>query len=85
MTITFNTAVNPTLLTESSLYTVRAAKGRKVIKLKKRGGVSYNAATQTLTLNFAGKTAIGTGFQVVITDGRDRRGRWAGPRRPRRS
>jgi uncharacterized delta-60 repeat protein len=69
VTITFNTAVNPTLLTDPSLYAVRTVKGRKVIKLKKRGGVSYNAATQTLTLNFAGKTAVGSGFQVVVTSG----------------
>jgi uncharacterized delta-60 repeat protein len=69
VTITFNTGVNPNLLTNSSLYQIRSVKGKKLIKLKKRGGVSYNAATQTLTLNCAGKTAVGSGFQVVVTTG----------------
>jgi uncharacterized delta-60 repeat protein len=66
--MTFNTAVNPTILTDPNLYQVRAVKGKKIIKLKKKG-VVYNAATQTLTLSFAGKTAIGKGFQVVVTTG----------------
>ena len=37
-------------------------------KLKKKG-ISYNAATQTLTLNFAQKTAVGKGFDVVVLTG----------------
>jgi uncharacterized delta-60 repeat protein len=69
VTITFNTAVNPNLLTSPTLYTIRVANKRKLIKLKKRGSVSYNAATQTLTLTFAGKTAIGAGFQVTVMTG----------------
>jgi uncharacterized delta-60 repeat protein len=69
VTITFNTAVNPNLLTNPSLYQVRAVKGRKLIPLKKRGGVAYNPTTQTLTLSFAGKLAVGSGFQVVVTTG----------------
>src|SRR5262249_37743534 len=56
VTITFNTAVNPNLLTSPTIYQVRPNGKKKVIKLKKKG-VSYNAATQTLTLNFASKTA----------------------------
>jgi uncharacterized delta-60 repeat protein len=67
VTITFNTAVNPALLTDPSLWLVRAVKGRRHIKIKKKGGVSYNGATDTFTLDFARKTALGSGFVVVIT------------------
>ena len=67
-TITFNTAVNPNLLTSPTIYQVRPNGKKKVIKLKKKG-VSYNAATQTLTLNFASKTAVGKGFQIVLLTG----------------
>lgn len=69
VTITFNTAVNPALLTNPNLYQVRALKGHRLIKIRKRGGVIYDAATQTLTLNFAGKTALGKGFQVTVLTG----------------
>jgi uncharacterized delta-60 repeat protein len=69
VTITFNTAVNPTLSSNVSVYVVRTVKGRKVVKIKKKGGIVYNAATRTLTLSFAAKTAIGKGFTVVITPG----------------
>jgi uncharacterized delta-60 repeat protein len=68
VTITFNTAVNPNLLTNPSIYQVRPHGKKTLIKLKKKG-VSYNAATQTLTLNFAQKTAIGKGFDVVVLTG----------------
>ena len=67
VTITFNTAVNPALLADPGLYQVRAVKGRRHIKIRKKGGVSYNVTTDTLTLDFAGKTAIGSSFEVMIT------------------
>ncbi len=69
VTITFNTTVNPTVATNVTAYLVRPAKGKKAIKLRKKGGISYNAATDTLTIRFAAKTAIGKGFRVLITPG----------------
>ena len=69
VTITFNTGVNPTLATNVKAYMVRPMKGKKVIKLKKKSGISYNAATRTLTFNFAAKTAVGKGFRVIIAPG----------------
>jgi uncharacterized delta-60 repeat protein len=66
VTIRFNTAVNPNLLTSPTIYQVRPNGKKKVLKLKKKGGVAYNAATQTLSLTLASKTAIGKGFQVVV-------------------
>jgi uncharacterized delta-60 repeat protein len=68
VTIRFNTAVNPNLLTSPSIYQVRPHGKKTLIKLKKKG-ISYNAATQTLTLTFASKTAIGKGFDVVVVTG----------------
>ncbi len=69
VTLTFNTAINPTLASNIASYLVRPMKGNKAIKLKKKGGIVYNPTTQTLTLNFASKTAVGKGFRVVITPG----------------
>ncbi len=69
VTLTFNTAINPTLASNIVAYLVRPMKGKKAIKLKKKGGIVYNPTTQTLTLNFASKTAVGKGFQVIITPG----------------
>lgn len=68
VTITFNTDINPTLAANSSAFVVHPRKGRRAIRMK-RGGVSYNAATRTLTIRFAGRYAVGTGFQVMITPG----------------
>jgi hypothetical protein len=69
VTLTLNTAINPTLAANITAYLVRPMKGKKAIKLKKKGAIVYNPTTQTLTLNFAAKTAIGKGFQVIITPG----------------
>ena len=69
VSITFNTAINPALLNNVTSYVIRAVKGRKIIKLRKRGSISYNATTQTLTLTFQGKQTIGKGFTVAITPG----------------
>ena len=68
VTLTFNTAINPALISNLTAFTVRPMKGKKAIKIKK-GGIVYNAATQTLTLNFAKKTKVGKGFQVLIMPG----------------
>jgi uncharacterized delta-60 repeat protein len=68
VTIAFNTAINPVLLSNLTAFTVRPMKGKKAIKIKK-GGLVYNAATQTLTINFATKMKVGKGFQVLIMAG----------------
>jgi Domain of unknown function (DUF5122) beta-propeller len=68
VTITFNTGINPSLATNQSSFVVRAVKGRRIVRIRKRG-ISYDAATQTLTINFAARNVIGKGFQVVITPG----------------
>jgi uncharacterized delta-60 repeat protein len=68
VTITFNTDVNSTLATNASSFVVRAVKGRRIIRIKKKG-ISYNEATRTLTINFATRNPVGKGFQVVITPG----------------
>jgi hypothetical protein len=67
-TITFNTSVNPILAANLSSFAVHAMKGRRSIRIKK-GGISYNAATRTLTIRFAGRNPVGTGFRVIITPG----------------
>ena len=69
LTIKFNTGLNPALATNPNLYQVRTMKGKKLVKLKKKGGITYNASTETLTLNFAKKTAVGSGFMVVLSPG----------------
>jgi uncharacterized delta-60 repeat protein len=69
VTITFNTAINPSLASTVTAYLVRPAKGKKGLKIRKKGGISYNAATQTLTINFATKTPVGKGFVLVVTPG----------------
>ena len=69
VTITFNTAVNPTLALNVASYVVRLGKGKKAVKIRKKGGISYNATTQTLTINFATKMAFKKGFVVLITPG----------------
>ncbi len=68
VTITFNTGINATLASNVSSYLVRPMKGRRAIRIKK-GGVSYNATTRTLTIKFAAKNPLGNGFQVLITPG----------------
>ncbi len=68
VTITFSTDVNPTLAANASSYVVRAVKGRRIVRIRKRG-ISYNAATRTLTITFAARNPVGKGFQVVITPG----------------
>ncbi len=69
VTITFNTAINPTLASNVVAYLIRPMKGKKAIKIRKKGGISYNAATQTLTINFAAKMAVGKGFIVTVMPG----------------
>ena len=69
VTIAFNTAINPTLASDVVAYLVRPMKSKKGIKLRKKGAISYDAATRTLTITFASKTAVGKGFQVLITPG----------------
>jgi len=69
VTITFNTGINPTLATTSPIYLIRPARGRQTIKLRKRGGISYDATTQTLTFRFARNTAVGSGFRVLVAPG----------------
>jgi uncharacterized delta-60 repeat protein len=68
VTLTLNTAINPALISNLTAFTVRPMKGKKAIKIKK-GGIVYNAATQTLTITFAKKTKVGPGFQVLIMPG----------------
>ncbi len=69
VTITFNTGVNPTLAANPAAYLVLPSKGKRAIKLRKKGGVSFNAATGTLTLNFASRVPIGGGFRVTVVPG----------------
>ncbi len=68
VTIAFNTAVNSTLASNITAYLVRPIKGKKAIKIKKRG-IIYSAAAHTVTIEFAKKTAVGKGFEVLITPG----------------
>jgi hypothetical protein len=68
VTLTFNTAINPVLVSNLTALMVRPMKGKKAIKIKK-GGIVYNPTTQTLTVTFAKKTAVGKGFQVLIMPG----------------
>jgi uncharacterized delta-60 repeat protein len=63
--ITFNTAVDPALARDIKIYPDRRGKATKGIKVKK---VSYDAATSTWTVRFAGTTAR-EGFRIVITPG----------------
>ena len=79
VSITFNTAINPALLNNVTSYVIRAVKGRKIIKLRKRGSISYNAATQTLTLTFAGQDDDRQGLHGRDHAGRRRRRRWGSP------
>jgi uncharacterized delta-60 repeat protein len=65
VTITFNTAINPTLAENVKVYVLRGGKRKKAMKIKK---VSLDATGLDLTFSFA-KTAVGKGFQVVITPG----------------
>ncbi len=65
VTLTFNTAVNPSLASNAKVYLIRAGKGRKLIKIKK---VSYDATKQALTFSFA-KTPVGKGFRILIAPG----------------
>jgi uncharacterized delta-60 repeat protein len=65
VTITFNTAVNPTLAENVKVYVLRGGKRKKTIRIKK---VSLDATGLDLTFSFA-RTAVGKGFQVVITPG----------------
>ncbi len=69
VTVTFNTPVIPALLTDPRFYQVRATKGKRIVELKKKGGIAYDAPTQTLTLRFARKTAVGAGFRLVVSSG----------------
>ncbi len=65
VTINFNTAINPLLIKNVKIFVLRAAKGGKLIKIKK---FSLDSTGQHLTFNFA-KTAVGKGFKLVITPG----------------
>jgi uncharacterized delta-60 repeat protein len=65
VTIIFNTAINPTLAENVKVYVLRGGKRKKAMKIKK---VSLDATGLDLTFSFA-KTAVGKGFQVVITPG----------------
>jgi uncharacterized delta-60 repeat protein len=67
--ITFNTGLNQALATNSKIYTILPAKGRKAIAIRKNGGVAYDPTTQTLTLSFARKVPGGSGFRVLIAPG----------------
>ncbi len=68
LTLTFNTGLNETLSKNIKVYVIHNAKGKNNFKIKKNG-ITYEAATQTLTIRFANKTAIGKGFQVVLAPG----------------
>jgi uncharacterized delta-60 repeat protein len=59
---------NPSLASDLSAIVVRSLKGKKAIKIKK-GGITYDAATQTLIIRFARKTAVGKGFRLQVTPG----------------
>lgn len=63
VTLTFNTAVNPTLVSNIKIYTLKV--GKRTIKIKK---VSYNSTTFALTLSFA-KTKARKGFTLTIAPG----------------
>ena len=63
VTITFNTAVNPTLARNVKIYVLRGGKPKKTLKLK---GPVLDATGRMLTFNFA-KTSVGKGFLLVIT------------------
>ncbi len=65
VTITFNTAVNPTLASNIKIYLLKGLKPRKTLKIKH---VTLDSTGRNLTFSFA-KTKIGKGFQVVITPG----------------
>jgi uncharacterized delta-60 repeat protein len=65
VTISFNTAINPALVKNVKIFVLRAAKGGKLIKIKR---ISLDSTGQNLTFNFA-KTAVGKGFKLVITPG----------------
>jgi uncharacterized delta-60 repeat protein len=65
VTITFNTAINPTLAGNIKIYALRGGKPKKVLKIKH---ISFDSTDKQLTFTFA-KTKIGKGFQIVITPG----------------
>ena len=65
VTIGFNTAINPTLARNVKIYVLRGGKRKKAIKIK---GIALDSTGRNLTFNFA-KTAVGKGFQIVITSG----------------
>jgi uncharacterized delta-60 repeat protein len=67
--IRFNTALNEALASNSRIYTILPAKGRRAIALRKRGAASYDPASQTLTLLFNSNTSVGSGFRVLIAPG----------------
>ncbi len=68
VSLAFNTAIYPSLASDLSAIVVRSLKGKKAIKIKK-GGITYGAATQTLTIRFARKTAVGKGLRLQVTPG----------------
>jgi uncharacterized delta-60 repeat protein len=69
LTVGFNTGIDPVLATNVNIYQVKTVKGNKVVKLRKKSPITYDASSQTLTIHFASKTAVGKGFQVVLSPG----------------
>jgi uncharacterized delta-60 repeat protein len=65
VTITFNTAVNPTLASNIKIYVLKGGKARRAIKIKH---VSLDSTGENLSFTFA-RTPISKGFAVVITPG----------------
>ncbi len=69
VTITFNTAIDPVQAVDIKVYLGRSTKGGRLIAIRKKGGITYDAATQTLTINFARKTMVNKGFEVRFKGG----------------
>lgn len=66
LTITFNTPANTMLANNANAYVVLPMRGRRPIRIRKRGGVSYDPTTDTLTLRFVGRVRAMPGFRVLV-------------------
>lgn len=69
VTIQFNTAVNMMLASNPNAYSVLPLKGRRPIKVRKKGGVVSDPTTNTLTLRFVGRVQAGKGLRVIVNPG----------------
>jgi uncharacterized delta-60 repeat protein len=67
--IKFNTGLNQALATNSKIYLIKPSRGNRTIAIRKRGGITYDPITQTLTLSFAGKVPVASGFRILTAPG----------------